>query len=223
MKNKILLILLCFIIISNSAPGFGKVKLSPGIKFGINYSKFGSLKSYGVANILGIRNPDYDYPVGKVFGSFLELNFSDRLSLVNEFFYTNKILKLKSYKNNQLRLAQQITYHFIHIPFLMKIKSNQTFIPYFLLGLDFAYLVQAEYQYTYPVEDYYSGTHEITKQLPSVDTSIKTGIGEKIKLINDISLIVETFAIIGLKQFEYDVVGRWKNYSLQFNLGIQYK
>jgi len=221
MKIKIWHIFIIGGLLNYSTSGISAVKFSPGVKVGANYCKFGSLKCGRMMELLDVNNPKYYYQIGEIFGAFLESNIGKRISIITEINITNSISKLKAYRSGYLALSQEIACRYMRIPIVMKFRSHHKYLPYWGIGFEVGHLLKAKYEYIYPVEGYYHGHKDITDQLPSIDTAVRFSLGKKINLFKSIYFVGELAAIIGLKQYEYENVGKWKNNSLQFAMGLQ--
>jgi hypothetical protein len=213
MKIKFLLIFLFWGIIIYTVPCSSSINLSPGIKIGINYNKLGSLQ--GGIGLPGDGFPKYYYPAGFVVGLFCENRLTNNLSLINELSYINIPSKLTVYTTWEEIVEQEFHGQYIRFPCLLKYQMNCFCNPYFSSGINLGYLKKARYES-------YGKVYDITQKLHSIDISAEIGSGVQSKLQN-IYILTEVRCLVELRQNQYSKIGKWRNCSIQFLFGMQYK
>jgi len=213
MKIKILYIFLFWGIMVYTTPSFSSINLSPGIKIGINYNKLDSRQ--GGIGLPGDGFPRYDYPAGLVAGLFWENRINKNLSLINELSYLHISSNLTVYTTSEEIVEQEYHGQYLRFPLLLKYQIMWFINPYFSSGINFGYLLNAKYESSAIREDF-----EITQKLPSTDISIDIGSGVQFKLPG-IYILTEVRCLVGLSQNQYSRLGKWRNCTIQFILGMQ--
>ena len=114
-------------------------------------------------------------------------------------------------------VEQEYQGQYIRFPCLLKYQIMWFINPYFSSGINFGYLLKAKYESSARREDI-----EITKKLPSIDISIDIGAGVQFKLPG-IYILTEVRCLVGLSQNQYSRLGKWRNYTILFILGMQFR
>jgi hypothetical protein len=222
MKNRIafkFLILLLFL----SSLSFPQKKMTYGVKGGIGFGEFMSLKN----NPSTGTPPDHSYPICFSIGLFIENKLTNKLSLINELLYENNNSKITISLSNEGILEQKVTAKFISLPIHLKYGITELWNVYLYFGPNFAYLVQADYYYTDKIYQDSKGNVKIKEKLPSINTSVDFGFGKLIKF-SGFDLSLELRAQLGITKFhyenipEYTDIGNWRNGGLIFFVGYQF-
>jgi len=190
-----------------------------GIKVGINYSKFGNHE--GDLGPEGSKYPIYEYPVGFNIGGFREKHLTNKLSLIGELCYERRILKATYYTSCLGIPENKLTIDNISLPVLLKFDLKKKLVPYILIGINLRYVLKANYKsYDHIYET--KVNKNIEKSLSRLRTSISAGVGKKVKINNDLYLILEIIGSYGLVKNKYYLLGQWRNCSLKFVTGVQF-
>lgn len=202
-------------------------ELSLGLKSGISYSRLSSYK--GGIGISGDGYPEYAYPPGFTVGLLGEMKIADKTSVRAELAFLKLTSKMTIRLGHESKMEQEFRGSYVRIPFLLQRQIDRRFLPYFLVGVDIGYLIEAEYKFR---DLFYgdTGVFEITEQLPPVDISAAIGMGQKFK-VSDMSFLWELRLMLGLTKYEFidpeasfgTYIGTWRNNIIQFGIGVFFK
>ncbi len=223
MKIKMSFLLLLLYISTNIS--FCQEKFSYGFKGGINLFRLSYLNGPHISSDKN-NSPIFTYSVGLSMGIFIENKFTKDFSLVNELFFQKDGTKLKISTWYEGKVEQELTMQFINLSFLPKYQTTWLINTYFYLGPSFGYLIKANYKY-YDRIYLDKGDVKITKDLPTINTSIEFGVGEKMDLSETTTVNIELRAQQGITKFNhmnnnYISIGNWRNFSLLFLVGLKF-
>ena len=219
MNKKFICIISLVAVIMSDEYCYSSIDFSWGIKGGINVSRLISIKES--AGIAGSNFPKFAYPIGYSVSIFGETKFTINLSMINELSFNKTISEITIYTGEEGIVSQKYYTTYLRFPCLLKLQTHNSFSPYFLIGPDIGILIKAIYEFSDEIYNDY-GTIEITKILPSVDASVTLGAGKKFDLLKT-SMIGEIRCVIGLTRYKYIHIGTWKNFGIQFLLGVHFK
>jgi len=216
LKFKILHFFLFCGIVIYTTPCFSSFNFFPGIKIGLNYNKL-DFRQGGIG-LPGDGFPRYYHPAGLVAGLFWENRLKNNLFLVTELSYMHISSRLTVYTTWEDIVEQEYHGQYIRFPCLLKYQIKWFISPYFSSGINFGYLLKANYKSSPLIskkEDF-----EISQKLPPIDISIDIGSGVQFKLPG-IYILTEVRCLVGLSQNQYSRLGKWKNNTILFVLGMQ--
>ncbi len=222
MKSKSFFLLLIFVLIILTTYCYSQDKLKYGTKGGIGICRFVSLKNSPNTG----SPPDYSYPIGFSLGFYFENKLSSNFSIINELLYQNCIAEVTISTAIEGILKQRVTSQFLKLPILLKYQTPDLWKTYFYLGPSFAYMIQADYNFSDQAYTYYKGNVDITKDLPTINIAIEFGFGKEIEF-GENNFIVELRAQLGLTEFQYKKnvsyfdIGQWRNSGIIFFIGLQ--
>lgn len=178
----------------------------------------GRMASFDGINFDGY--PKHSYPPGFTVGVLAETKIANKMSVRAEMSFLRLVSKVTAGSVRESIIVQEIRSSYLHFPVLLQYHTN--WWPYFLVGTDLGYLINAKYEYSDPFLG--AGTIEITNNLPSVDISVTLGIGQRFKLLH-MPFFWEARLILGLTRYtqkgvDFRNIGTWKNNILQLGLGV---
>lgn len=221
MKRLFLILLVLFF----STKNYSQESMIYGFKGGIGISSFMNLENSPSTTYE--KYPTYSFPLGFSLGFYIEKKISKQLLLVGEFLYQKSIKKITISTGIEGILDQKVTMHSFKFPILLKYQPQFMWNFYFTLGPSFTIPVEANYNYFDHVYSYYHGSIEVTKNFPSISTSIELGIGKTLVLSDNV-FFVELSGELGLTKFHYEGVidnykiGKWNSSGLIFFIGLQF-
>ena len=150
--------------------------------------------------------------------AFVETKLSNYISLLTELSYKRINSEIKGSTDSEGIKTNKFFLDYIGFSVLPKFELSNSFFPYLLAGLDFGYLIQAEYKW-YDEIYYEGGVKKIKNELPSITTSLCLGLGKKFAVYN-LNFIAEVRFLFGLTNYEVESFEKFKQNEFYFLIGM---
>jgi hypothetical protein len=189
---------------------YGNIHFSPGIKMGINFTKI-DWKNSGFWS----RYRE-TYPRGWNIGLFGETRFSERISVMNEFYFIRNIASHTQLGTTENMFKNKQFMNSIKISGLFQWRPQLKHFPYYLLcGPEVGLLLKAESQ-GQDLNTNERWDHDTTDFFPVLETFLNLGFGQRFR-ISGYHFLAEVKGLMSLNEYEN---GFRRYYALQFILGI---
>ena len=194
--------------------------LSLGVKSGIVFNRVGSLNSE-YSMYLNEGYLEYSYAPGFYITFSSEMNTTNNTSILCELSFLQTISKVTLFSTTGGIIENRLLSNYLKLPILFKYQTNWFISPYLLSGIEFGYLLDAEYKKS-DLFYKYSREKNLSDDLSTLNLSVIIGVGKKMIFLNQ-SFLIEIRAALGLTKYttsDDSFVGSWRNNNLLIGLGM---